>query len=269
MILRYIRNAGLSVILILALPLGCRSTKSASQNAATGNGSAAQQNAANAGQAANSNGAPASNETAENATPANNQTSAGNGSSAEIQPSSQTAKPSPAPKPLPVKIPAGTLLRVRLNHSIHVKSAHVGDRFTGTMASAVSANGLDLIPNGTPVDGVITEAHRRGHFRGASILQLRLTGLDLQGHHYRLDTGHYTRSKRGKGRRSALMIGGGSGLGMLVGGLATGGIGLVVGGLAGAGVGSAGAALTGNRDIDIPAESVLSFRLDRAVTMRP
>lgn len=267
MILRNVRNARLSVILILALPLGCRSTKSASQNTASNNGNAVRQNAPGTEQAANTNGAPTSNGTAENATPANSQTNAENGSENAVQTNGQTAKPSP--EPVPVEIPAGTLLRVRLNHSIYVKSARVGDRFTGTMASAVSVDGQDLIPNGAPVEGVITAAHRRGHFRGASVLQLRLTGLDLQGHHYRLDTGHYTRSKRGKGHRSALMIGGGSGLGMLVGGLATGGVGLVVGGLAGAGVGSAGAGLTGNRDIDIPAESILSFRLDRAVTMRP
>ncbi len=57
------------------------------------------------------------------------------------------------------------------------------------------------------------------------------------------------------------MIGGGAGLGMLVGGVATGGVGLVVGGLVGGGAGTAAAGLTGNRDLDIPAESIVRFKL--------
>ena len=62
-------------------------------------------------------------------------------------------------------------------------------------------------------------------------------------------------------KRSAAFIGGGSGLGMLIGGLASGGTGLLIGGLAGGGAGTAAAGLTGNRDIDIPAESVVHFKL--------
>jgi hypothetical protein len=57
------------------------------------------------------------------------------------------------------------------------------------------------------------------------------------------------------------MIGGGAGLGMLVGGVATGGVGLLVGGLVGGGAGAAAAGATGNRDIDIPAESIVKFTL--------
>jgi hypothetical protein len=48
---------------------------------------------------------------------------------------------------------------------------------------------------------------------------------------------------------------------MLVGGLATGGVGVVVGGLVGGGAGTAVAGLTGNRDINIPAESIVRFTL--------
>jgi hypothetical protein len=48
---------------------------------------------------------------------------------------------------------------------------------------------------------------------------------------------------------------------MLVGGVATGGVGLVVGGLVGGAGGTALAGLTGNRDIEIPAESIVHFTL--------
>jgi hypothetical protein len=48
---------------------------------------------------------------------------------------------------------------------------------------------------------------------------------------------------------------------MVVGGVATGGVGLVVGGLVGGGAGTAAAGATGNRDLDIPAESIVHFTL--------
>jgi hypothetical protein len=48
---------------------------------------------------------------------------------------------------------------------------------------------------------------------------------------------------------------------MLIGGIATGGVGLLVGGLAGGGGGALAGGLTGNRDIEIPAESIVRFRL--------
>jgi len=56
---------------------------------------------------------------------------------------------------------------------------------------------------------------------------------------------------------------------MLAGGLASGGTGLVIGGLAGAGAGTAAAGLTGNRDLDIPAESIVHFKLAADLVVQP
>ena len=179
-----------------------------------------------------------------------------------------TAENGPAPAPL--LVPAGTALSIRLNQHISVKTSRPGEEFTGTVVNPVTVNGNVAIPDGSRVRGVVTEAHRRGHFKGASVLQLRLTSLDIAngGGHYALDSSRVTRGKKGKGKRSFGIIGGGTGLGMLVGGIASGGVGLLVGGLAGAGGGTAVAGLTGNRDIDFPAESVITFRLADAIDIR-
>jgi hypothetical protein len=126
-----------------------------------------------------------------------------------------------------------------------------------------------ILPKGTPVDGVVDESHRRGHFKGASVLELRLTSLTLNGTRYPLETHDLERTKKGKGKRSAGLIGGGAGLGMLIGGIASGGTGLLIGGLAGGGAGTAAAGLTGNRDLDIPAESIVRFRLADDLTLQP
>jgi hypothetical protein len=178
------------------------------------------------------------------------------------QPNQPPVNNAPSAQPAAVRIAAGTPLVIRINQHISVKHAHVGDRFTGEIEEPVFGPDRSvLIPRGAPVEGVVDAAHRRGHFKGRSILELRLVSLSLNGVRYRIDTDDLTRTKKGKGKRSAAFIGGGAGAGMLIGGIATGGVGLLVGGLAGGGGGALAGGLTGNRDIEIPAESIVRFRL--------
>lgn len=190
--------------------------------------------------------------------------------SAAIPPAQPVGDGSPVIRPADVNIPAGTTLAIRVNQHISVKTTPAGARFTGEIAEPYAdSNGRVILARGTPVAGVVDDSHRRGHFKGASILELRLTTLTLNGTAYPLDTHDVVRTKKGKGKRTAGFIGGGAGLGMLIGGLAGGGVGLVAGGLAGGGAGTAVAGLTGNRDLDIPAESLLRFKLADDLTLRP
>jgi hypothetical protein len=176
----------------------------------------------------------------------------------------------PIVRPADVNVAAGTNLTIRINQHISVKTSHAGDRFDGEVVDpVVGENDQVVIPKGTPVSGVVVASHRRGHFKGSSILELRLTYLTLNGTRYRLDTGDLTQTKKGKGKRSAAMIGGGAGVGMLVGGVATGGVGLLVGGLVGGGGGTLLSGLTGNRDIEIPAESIVRFKLADNLVVQP
>jgi hypothetical protein len=178
----------------------------------------------------------------------------------------QTTPPAPEPG---LTLPRGTRLQVRLNQTINVKHVESGDRFTGTLAEPVVEGNTVAVPAGSTATGEILVAHQRGMFKGRSVMALTLTRLDVNGTEYRIDTANLSRSKKGKGRRSAAFIGGGAGMGMLIGGVATGGVGLLVGGLAGGGAGALGAAFTGNRDLSIPAESVVSFRLQNELTLMP
>jgi hypothetical protein len=276
-----LRLPQVALLLAFALAAGChKSTQTTENQAATPTTSPSQPAAS--GQAAQSSAtpaaapapppsgsgqpAPASAQPAptSSAAPASAPTSA---ASAGPQQAANTPPAAPAPVPSP-EVPAGTVLSIRMNQSINVKHAQAGETFSGTIVNLVNVDGNTVIPAGSTAEGVVVRAHKRGHFKGASVLQLTLTGLNVNGQHYRIDTSTLTRTKKGKGKRTAAFIGGGSGLGMLIGGVATGGVGLLVGGLAGAGAGTAGAAFTGNRDVNIPAESVVNFRLAEPIQLR-
>ncbi len=82
-----------------------------------------------------------------------------------------------------------------------------------------------------------------------------------------IQTSNYTVNVKGKGKRTAVAVGGGTGAGALIGGIAGGGKGALIGGLVGAGAGTAGAAFTGNKDLQIPAETVITFKLATPITI--
>ena len=82
----------------------------------------------------------------------------------------------------------------------------------------------------------------------------------------KVSTTEYEQAEKGKGKRTAGMIGGGGGGGALIGGLAGGGKGALIGGLIGAGAGTAGAAFTGNKDVIIPSETIVRFTLTAPVS---
>jgi outer membrane murein-binding lipoprotein Lpp len=181
-----------------------------------------------------------------------------------------TTAPGQAPA-VSVEVPAGTELAIRINQRISTRTSRAGDRFDGNVVQPVLGdNNNVVIPTGSPVSGRVEESHHGGHFRGRSVLELRLTAMTLNGYEYPLDTHDTVRTRKGKGRRSAGIIGGMTGAGMLIGGIASGGVGLAIGGAAGAGAGTAIAGCTGNHNLDIPAESIVHFRLsDSLVVQHP
>ncbi len=164
-------------------------------------------------------------------------------------------------------IPAGTTLTVRLGETISAKNATAGQSFAGTLARAVSVDGNEVIPSGANVSGEVTQAQSAGKFKGAGVLAVRLTSVEVQGRSYNISTSTVAQAVKGKGKRSLVVGGGGAALGALIGGLAGGGKGAAIGALAGGGAGTAGAAYTGNKELVFPAETALSFKLKEAVTL--
>ena len=170
----------------------------------------------------------------------------------------------PPPKIVKLTAPSGATVSVTITQQISAKNNNVGDGFTGELAAPITtAGGATVFPRGTHVAGTVVAAKGRGKFKGEGQLAIQVS--QIGGHE--VTTSPYMKEEKGKGKRTAGMIGGGAGGGALIGGLAGGGKGALIGGLVGAGAGTAGAALTGNKDIVIPAESVVTFKLQAPVTI--
>lgn len=165
-------------------------------------------------------------------------------------------------------IPEGTVLTVRLDSSVGSKSSQAGEPFSATLTSPVEVEGKTAIPAGSTAKGTVTVAHPAGKFKGGAQLGLALQSINVNGKDFHIEASAVNQSAKGKGKRSAVMIGGGAGAGALIGGLAGGGKGAAIGALVGAGAGTAGAAFTGTKDIVLPAESALSFRLLKPLDMK-
>jgi len=192
----------------------------------------------------------------------------GNAMSSSAAPATQAPAPVavPAPPP-PIVVPAGTTVTVRLGSAVGSKISSPGESFTATVASAVTVDGNTAIPQGVPARGTIVDAKPLGKFKGGASLELRLTSITINGTATSVTTAAVSRTEKGKGKRTAVLAGGGTAFGAIVGGLAGGGKGAAIGALAGGGAGTAGAAYTGNKDIVFPAESALSFRLTAPLTI--
>jgi hypothetical protein len=167
----------------------------------------------------------------------------------------------------PISIPEGTELDVVLNQSISTAANRSGDPFQATLASPLVIDDKTVIPKDALVTGRIVDARPSGHLKGVARLELTLDSVQVNGETYGIATGDFGSTGKNHNKRNGILIGGGAGVGAIIGGVAGGGVGALIGSSVGAGAGTAGAAFTGKKDIRVPAETTLSFRLARPVTI--
>ncbi len=168
----------------------------------------------------------------------------------------------------PLVVPSGTSITVSLGSAIGSKVSQAGQTFSGSVAKEVLVGGVVAIPKGATVSGTVTDAKPLGKFAGGAELGVRLDTITLKGVDLPVQVAVRTFSAKGKGKRTAVIAGGGAALGGIIGALAGGGKGAAIGLAAGGGAGAGGAAFTGNKDIVLPAESALTFVLSQSFTVK-
>jgi hypothetical protein len=178
----------------------------------------------------------------------------------------KTAAPAPARQPIVVD--AGTVIVATIDQSISSKTNNPGDHFDASLAAPVMVGGKQVIPSGTKASGTVTVAKSAGRFKGNAALGVALNSITVNGRPYQIQTTAVIEASKGRGKRTAIGAGGGAAAGAIIGAIAGGGKGAAIGAAAGAGAGTAGAVFTGKRDITLPAETKLNFKLAQPLEIR-
>jgi hypothetical protein len=169
----------------------------------------------------------------------------------------------------PVVVPAGTVLTVRVAQALGSGISQTGQTFLATLEQPVSVGEIPAIPAGSTLSGTVVTAKAKGKVKGQGELKLKLTRISVSGQTYSIQTNELNSTVKGKGKRTAVTTGGGAAGGALLGGLVGGGKGAGIGLLLGGGAGFVGGAMTGNKQIEVAAESALNFTLTSPLMLKP
>jgi hypothetical protein len=183
-------------------------------------------------------------------------------------------RPAPPPAPAgPAKvIPVGTEITIRTDDAISARDSGTGQLYNATISQDVfDANNNVAIPAGTPAKLVIRDMGTGGAVHSADLV-LDLFSISIGGKEYRVDSSDVNiNNNRGVGanRRTAEYGGGGAAIGALFGGIFGGGKGAGIGAAAGAGSGLLTQIFTRGKQVQVPAETSLMFRLDQTLVLKP
>ncbi len=158
-------------------------------------------------------------------------------------------------------LPAGTQIAVRTNEQINSRSAGNGRTYTASIAQDIlDSNGNVIVPQGSDAQLVVRNM-------GNNSVGLDLQSISVNGTMYQVNSEDIReegngRDGIGKNRRTGEFVGGGALLGTLLGAIAGGGKGALIGAAAGGAAGAGAEVLTKGESVRVPAETVLTFRLD-------
>ena len=179
-----------------------------------------------------------------------------------------------------LSVPEGTALKVKLETTISTFSSKVGDPFRGKITEPVVVNGKTVIPVGATVEGRVTKINEPRRIKGKPtiglfpehllmsdgqrlMLNAVLVDTDIRG----TDVNEEGQFKgAGHDRRDQIEVSGGTGAGMLLGGLIGGGPGLLMGGAIGASA-TTSHWLVQRRSAVLPSGTHLVLELSRPMTM--
>jgi hypothetical protein len=182
-------------------------------------------------------------------------------------PSPAVATPLRAPEQ--ATVPYGTVLAVRLTESLNSDLNQRGDTFLASLAFPIMVGDRVVIPAEASIQGEIVDVRNAGRFNGRSALVIKVTRLAYNGRSYELRSSQYSKQGVSRNTHAAAAIGGGAGVGAIIGVILGGEKGAAIGAVIGAGAGTGAQAMSKAAQVQLPAKSTVSFRLETSLTVIP
>ena len=169
-----------------------------------------------------------------------------------------------------ITLPAGTALPVVLEDTVGSDISRIEQPVRAHVARPIGVRGQTVVPQGSIVTGVVTDATRSGKVKGRAYLAVRFDTLVPRGEdaRYPIQTGSIGRLAPPTKKKDALEIGLPAAGGAVIGGLLGGKKGALIGGAAGGGAGTAVVMSTRGKEVRLAKGSVLTLRLTRPLTVR-
>jgi hypothetical protein len=168
-----------------------------------------------------------------------------------------------------VTIPAGQSMLVRMIDGVDSSKNNVGDVFHASLETDLNVNGALVARKGADIYGRLAEAKDAGHFSGSAELQLELVRIVIDGKDYPVVSSDYELKGKGRGGDTAKKVGGGAVAGAIIGAIAGGGRGAAIGTGVGAAAGAGVQVFTKGKQVKVPSETLLEFRLQQPVSVTP
>lgn len=171
----------------------------------------------------------------------------------------------PAEVAVPIEIPSGSSLEVRLDETLSTRFTRVGARISGSVSEPVVSDGVLLVPEGAKVEGVVTSITSQPPAVSAEFDALHVDGTVYSIRGVVTDQAMVRRSEM---KDEAAKIGGGAAAGAVLGGVIGGDVkGAAIGAAAGAAAGTGVAMATKEKWAVLPAGSRLALRLEESLRL--
>ena len=162
-------------------------------------------------------------------------------------------------------LPEGTEVSVRLEQPLSSRTARLEDRFEATVARPVYLDGRIVIPDGSRVQGTVTEVQRAQRLARGGRLNLAFDRLLLDDGSTVDLTARVVQVHEDIGSGDTVKQGA---IGAAIGGILGKVLGGTKGAIVGVLIGGAGGAIASNGDdVELPAGTVFTLQLDRAVNV--
>jgi hypothetical protein len=187
--------------------------------------------------------------------------------SAAKPPAAKTAAP-PRPVYRDVTLPTGTTLPLSLTSAVASDTSAVEDSVTAQLTRAVSIDGREVLPAGTPLAGTVTEVDDSGRVKGRGMIAFRFTSLQLGGEQYDVQTAALSHIAPATKSEDATKIGIGAGAGAVIGGLLGGKDGAAKGAAIGGGAGTGVVLATKGKEMRLAPGADVTSQLSAPLTIR-
>jgi hypothetical protein len=168
-------------------------------------------------------------------------------------------------------LPRGTELTVRTAEDIDSSTAVVNQTFAALVErDIVGESDSVIIPAGSHAV-LVVRAISSGGTTGSPDIVLDMQSMTVSGRRYLVSTSDLKKDSGtgvGTNKRTAESVGAGAAAGTIIGAIAGGAKGAAIGVLVGAAGGAGVEVLNKGKDVRVPAETLLSFRLDKPVSLQ-